>query len=511
MRRASATVVAVVALGAGGAGGYYLGSREPGSADTAKTPVALTTAKVQQLDLTTYDDTTATLGFSTSVTVSSPAAGTVTSVVAGGDTVDAGSVVATIDGAPVVAMVGDIPTYRDLSTSSSDGPDVRELELNLVQLGFDTDHAIVIDNHYDKATKAAVTVFEDNIGLTGDGKITKGELLFVPGRLLVDTVSASVGGAVSAGSPLIVGRQAERKYLVAGLDGAIVDHLAAAKTTVSTGTVLFWSSGFPVTAIEGDPAAVPALTRDLAVGITDGSDVKLFEQMLKLAGFDVDGTLAIDDHFDDATAQATAAWLGSLGIAADPATVVVPRGAFTVVPAGLVVGSSLVPDGTTLGGDSVVLSLTAPARQVTTTAPIGDATFALGATIDVEYPDGTVEPGTVIDVGNVATNTSNEPGATPSVPITIGVDSIPSSVDAFVEIPVTLRVVTAQVPSALVVPVSALVALKEGGYGVEVISGTNPDGTDQTHLVGVKPGLFTDGFVQVDGDLTAGTDVVVPS
>lgn len=511
MKRTATTLLAVVALGAGGGGGYYLGSREPGSAGTANTPVALTTAKVQQLDLATYDDTTATLGFTTTVTVSSPVAGTVTSVVAGGDTVDAGSVVATIDGAPVVAMIGDVPTYRDLSTSSSNGPDVRELELNLVQLGFDADHAIVVDNDYDTATKAAVTAFEDSIGLTGDGKITKGELLFVPGRLLVDSVSASVGGSVSAGSPLIVGRQAERKYLVAGVDGATIDHLATATSAVSTGTVLFWSSGFPVTAIEGDAAAVPALTRDLAVGVTDGSDVKLFEQMLKLAGFDADGALTIDDHFDDATAQATAAWLGSIGIAADPAAVTVPHGAFTVVPAGLIVGTPLVSEGTILEGDTVVLSLSAPARQVTTTAPIGDETFALGATIDVEYPDGSVKPGTVIEVGNVATNTSNEPGATPSVPITIGVDSIPSSVEGFVEIPVTLRVVTAQIPNALVVPVSALVALKEGGYGVEVVSGKNPDGTDETHLVGVKPGLFTNGFVQVDGDLTAGSDVVVPS
>jgi hypothetical protein len=511
MRRASATVLSLVMLGAGGAGGYYLGTRDTESQGAAKTPVALTTAKVQQLDLATYDDTTATLGFTTSVTVSSPVAGTVTSLVTGGDTVDAGSVVATIDGAPVVAMVGDIPTYRDLSTSSTDGPDVRELELNLVQLGFDTDHAIVVDNEFDAGTKAAVTAFEDSIGLTGDGKITRGELVFMPGRLLVDTVSASVGGSVSAGSALIVGRQAERKYLVAGISGATIDHFAAPETGVGTGTVLFWSNGFPVTAIEGDAAAVPALTRELAVGVNDGADVKLYEQMLKLAGFDAEGTLTVDDHFDDGTATATVAWLGSLGIAADATAVTVPRGAFTVVPAGLRVGSPTVSEGATLEGDAVVLSLTAPARQVTTTAPIGDDTFELGGTIDVEFPDGTVEPGTVVEVGNVATNTSNEPGATPSVSIVIGVESIPSSVDGFVEIPVTLRVVTAQVPDAIVVPVSALVALKEGGYGVQVVSGKNADGTDQTRLVGVTPGLFTNGFVQVEGELTAGADVVVPS
>ena len=74
-----------------------------------------------------------------------------------------------------------------------------------------------------------------------------------------------------------------------------------------------------------------------------------------------------------------------------------PAGSFTVVPAGLSIGTALVADGTVLAGDSVVMSLTAPSRQVTTTAPIGDTTFALGATIDVEFPDGTVQPGTVVE------------------------------------------------------------------------------------------------------------------
>ena len=208
MRRASATALGLVALVAGGGGGYLVGTRHSDTTTVASAPVKLSTAKVQQLDLVTYDETTATLVFTTSATVSSPVAGTVTSIVAGGDTVDAGTVVATVDGAPVVAMIGDIPTYRDLSTASSNGADIRQLELNLVQLGFDPDHKIVIDEKYDTATKDAVTAWENSLGVTGDGQITKGELVFIPGRLLVDTVSATVGGSVNAGSALVVGRQA---------------------------------------------------------------------------------------------------------------------------------------------------------------------------------------------------------------------------------------------------------------------------------------------------------------
>ncbi|MCU1390441.1 MAG: hypothetical protein JWL72_3779, partial [Ilumatobacteraceae bacterium] len=136
----------------------------------------------------------------------------------------------------------------------------------------------------------------------------------------------------------------------------------------------------------------------------------------------------------------------------------------------------------------------------------------VGATIDVEFPDGTEQPGTVVAVGTVATNTSNVPGSTPSVTITIHVDDIPTTVDSFVQIPVTLRVVSDSVPKAFVVPVSGLVALAEGGYALEVVDGKNTDGTNATHLIGVATGLFTDGFVSVTGkDVKAGLEIVVPS
>ena len=55
-----------------------------------------------------------------------------------------------------------------------------------------------------------------------------------------------------AGSALVVGRQAERKYLVSGHAGATIDKQAAAGGKVATGTVLYWSNGLPVIAIEGD-------------------------------------------------------------------------------------------------------------------------------------------------------------------------------------------------------------------------------------------------------------------
>ncbi|HEY4332390.1 MAG TPA: peptidoglycan-binding domain-containing protein [Ilumatobacteraceae bacterium] len=521
MGRAARVALAVVVIAGAGAGGIAYARTRPtktaAAASAAKVAPKLSTTKVVKKDLITYNETTATLGFAVSATVLSPVEGTITGTVAAGDIVDAGSTVATINGLPVVAMIGDVPGYRDLSAGVVDGADVRELKENLVALGFDPAHTIRINETYDTATRNVVKLWQASLGITVDGDVPQSLVVYIPGKLLVDTVSATIGGAAKVGSTLFTGRQEERKFLLASTvgtgTGGILTSIAPPGTPVKTGTVLFWESLVPVVAIEGDPAVTPALGRDLSVGVTDGADVKLFEGMLKAGGFDPTNAMVVDDHFDAATEAATVAWWKSVGLTHDPTKpVVVQAGSYIVVPSGLFTGKPLVSEGVQLPNDEVVDTLTSAARQVTTTAPVGDATFKVGAKIDVEFPDGTIQTGTVVTVGNVATNTSNTPGSTPSVPITIQVDNIPASVDNFVEIPVTLQAVDQSVPGAFVIPVSALVALAEGGYAVEVVDGKSADGTAVTHLIGVTPGVFSDGFLAVTGKgLADGLTIVVPS
>ena len=511
-RKVIAATAAVVLVG-GGAAAWYAVDRSGDDTVDAAQPVS--TALVQQQDVVTYSETTATLGFAQSVTVSSPAAGTVTTIISSGDKVVAGSVVATVDGAPVVAMIGDVPGFRDLSTSSSDGIDVRQLETNLVALGFDPNGDVIIDESFDSATREAVNAWKLSLGLNDDGKVAQSLVTFVPGALQADTISAPVGGGVSAGGALLTARVTQRSVPVIVAADHTITALAAPDTPVSTGTVLFRSNGLPVAAVEGDSSAIPALERDLEVGVDAGRDVRLLEQMLVAGGFDAAGALVVDDTFDVNTATAVLAWWQSVdpAITADPATLVVPAGSFAVVPAGLQVGDATIADGTLLPADVGVLSLTAPARLVTTSAPIGDDTFALDAHIDVEFPDGTITTGVVVEVGNVATNASGTPGQTPSVDITIRVAEIPASVESFVSIPVTLRVVDEEVPGAFVVPTSALLALAEGGFALEVVTAPATASTPAaTTLIPVEPGLYSNGFVVVTGDqVSDGLQVVVPS
>ena len=62
-------------------------------------------------------------------------------------------------------------------------------------------------------------------------------------------------------------------------------------------------------------------------------------------------------------------------------------------------------------------------------------------------------------------------------------------------------------PGVLAVPVNALLALAEGGYGVRVVDG-GPSG----RIVAVTTGLFARGQVEVTGEgLSEGMDVEVPA
>jgi hypothetical protein len=87
--------------------------------------------------------------------------------------------------------------------------------------------------------------------------------------------------------------------------------------------------------------------------------------------------------------------------------------------------------------------------------------------------------------------------------------SDPAATGKWDQAPVQVAIITATVPSALVVPVTALLARSGGSYAVEVVE---PRGTH--HLVSVALGLFddADGLVQVTGTgLAAGQAVVVPT
>jgi peptidoglycan hydrolase-like protein with peptidoglycan-binding domain len=102
----------------------------------------------------------------------------------------------------VQLFYGAKPAWRDLQVGVDDGPDVKQLEQNLVALGYDPDHQITVDNHYTWATKAAVKRWQKARGLAQTGTFTTTmPAVFLPWAVRVNTLSGSVGAQAAPGQP----------------------------------------------------------------------------------------------------------------------------------------------------------------------------------------------------------------------------------------------------------------------------------------------------------------------
>ncbi|MFI6299656.1 peptidoglycan-binding protein [Nonomuraea sp. NPDC050790] len=233
------------------------------------------------------------------------------------------------------------------------------------------------------------------------------------------------------------------------------------------------------------------LYRTLQDGV-EGMDVELLERNLaKLGykGFDVDG------DYTWATREAVEDWQDDLGVpvtgTVEPEDVVVADGPLRVDKLKAALGSSA-------GGP--VLSATGTTREVLVDLDVADRHLVKkGMKAAVELPDGTEVQGKVSSVGKTATTTGEGQEAATTVEVTVAV----SGVKGFDTGPVKVTVVAGRRADVLAVPVGALFALAEGGYGVQVVEGAS------TRYAAVEAGMFADGKVEITG-VDEGTTVAVP-
>ena len=127
----------------------------------------------------------------------------ITSVLTVGTAVTPGTVLYTVESQPVVAMAGALPAWRTLATGITDGPDVEQLEKSLVALGYDRDGTMTIDQHFDTNTANAVKRWQTGYGLTATGKVTLGQVVFLPTSTVVTAVSVKVGDTVGDGDGVL--------------------------------------------------------------------------------------------------------------------------------------------------------------------------------------------------------------------------------------------------------------------------------------------------------------------
>jgi multidrug efflux pump subunit AcrA (membrane-fusion protein) len=243
--------------------------------------------------------------------------------------------------------------------------------------------------------------------------------------------------------------------------------------------------------------------REMTEGL-EGEDVRQLQSNLLELGFGA-GQMAATGTFDEATTAAVKAWQTSLG---KPATGTVELGEVVFLPGAVRIAGQTVDVGDTVTAGLEVLTATSTDRVVTVDLAADEqALVTTGDTVEIDLPDGTRATGTVATVGTVAIAAADGQG-TPTIEVTIVLDD-PEASGSVDQAPVDVLITTISREDVLAVPVSALLALLEGGYAVEVVAA---DGT--TSLVGVETGLYQDGWVEIEvpaGGLSEGDQVVVPS
>jgi peptidoglycan hydrolase-like protein with peptidoglycan-binding domain len=175
----------------------------------------LAAVTVVRTDIADRQQVPGTLGYAGSMTVVSQLGGTLTGAASSGQVVRAGTAVASVDGEPVVLMLGPVPAWRSLGVGSADGPDVRELERNLRDLGYDPRHRMTVDGHFTTATASAVRRWQVSHGLARTGRVALGSVVFLPRELRVTSDLATVGGLVAPGQPLVTGTSVDHEVSVA--------------------------------------------------------------------------------------------------------------------------------------------------------------------------------------------------------------------------------------------------------------------------------------------------------
>jgi len=276
--------------------------------------------------------------------------------------------------------------------------------------------------------------------------------------------------------------------------------LPPAGAVIMPGEPVFKVDDRPVVLIAG---GIP-LYRVLAEGAR-GTDVRMLETNLSAWGY---RGFSVDTAFTSSTAAALRRWQHDAGLTQtgtlDVNRAVVAPGAIRVAAHKAAVGA---------GATGPVLDYTDTTRIVTVPLAVARRHLVhIGLSATVTLPDGKAVTGTVAGIGTVAVAGSDGQGdgrgdgqgaATVEVTVTIADQATLGVLDAA---PVRLTLVTEERYNVLTVPVGALLALAEGGYGVQIVTGST------TRYVPVQTGMFADGRVEVSGDgITEGLTVGVPA
>ena len=165
----------------------------------APAPPPEATAVVVRTNLTSTVLTGATLGYAPARPVINRLAGTYTWLPAPGSQVRAGHPLYRVDNLPVVLMTGSTPAWRPFALGMTDGPDVRQLQANLIAEGYGAGLLTSPDGNFGSGTSAAVQRWQTANGYLPTGELGLGQVVFLPSPIRVGALAAAPGQDASPG------------------------------------------------------------------------------------------------------------------------------------------------------------------------------------------------------------------------------------------------------------------------------------------------------------------------
>jgi hypothetical protein len=467
---AAGVTAGALLAGAGGATWWGVAHSRDKSSDEDK----VSTVVVERTSLTAGLELRGTLAYGAPEELAG-ATGVVTKVPEAGSTHKVGESLLEIEGSPVFLLRGNIPLWRDLSAGVS-GIDVDTLRAALTALGYSAG-ATAAATPYDQALASAVDQ------LYADG-----------GYPAPSTRPDAVKARQEADAELAAAREglagAEQALRAARGGPSAKDQTDANNAVAAAQRALNKASNCTAKERQENPEAG---------GMCDAAAAR---EALASAQAAVADLVKSKDTSAESAAVATArAAVEAAQVKADQASMsaVGPKDILLISTEEMRVDQVKAKVGQSAEGPVVTWTST----TVFALAPLSDSQrklVATGAEVEVKLPDGAVLEGVVGDV--TPARQDPETGETVQAQARIDVEDQAPLVEAGLS-GVTLTMVQDEAADTLVVPVTALLALSEGGYAVELVDGT---------LIGVEVGLIQDTRVQITpttGDLEEGDKVVI--
>jgi peptidoglycan hydrolase-like protein with peptidoglycan-binding domain len=162
-----------------------------------------TIASVVRADIARTQSVSGTISYGDAVPiVLLGAGGVVTWLPAAGSVVRRGQRLFAVNGQGTYLMAGPMPAFRSMTLGTS-GADVRQLEQNLIALGYANHTNLVANGHFTAADAAAVRRWQRAVGLQQTGVVSLGAVVFATTALRVGSLRVTQGSPVGPGTPIL--------------------------------------------------------------------------------------------------------------------------------------------------------------------------------------------------------------------------------------------------------------------------------------------------------------------